>query len=147
MLKNFNFEKTLYDKFLGFLIKKGNKIKAKKILDSSFIKLSKKTGLLPRQLLLNLYLKLNSFVEIKKVRIRRSSHFVPFSISVKRRIYLIVKWLMIIVNNDTRKIPSSEKIYTELFNLLKTSSSKSLKLRHLNVSKAASNRSNIHFRW
>ena len=77
--KNLNYEsKTLYKKFLGFLIKKGNKTVAKSILDRTFFIVSKTTGLSMHVLMLKLFLNLNSFVEVKKVRVGRRSLFVPF---------------------------------------------------------------------
>ena len=109
--------------------------------------MSKKTGLSLHKILLKLFLKLNSFVEIKKVRIKRSSHFVPFSITLKRRSYLIIKWLMQAILEDKRKISMSEKLFTEIQNTIGNIPSKSIKLRNSNVSQALANRSNIHFRW
>jgi ribosomal protein S7 len=139
--------KNLYSKFLGFLIKKGNKIGAKNILTTAFLMVSKKTGYSLQTLILKIFLKLNSFVEVKRVRVKRSSHLVPFSIRVKRRSYLIIKWLMQAVKEDTRKVSMSEKLFVEISNTIKKSPSRSVKLRNFNISQALSNRSNIHYRW
>jgi ribosomal protein S7 len=139
--------KNLYNKFLGFIIKKGNKIGAKNVLNNAFLAVSKKTGLPLHVILLKLFLKLNSFVEVKRVRVQRSSHLVPFSIRLKRRSYLIIKWLMQAVKEDTRKVSMAEKLFFEIFSTLKSSPSKSVKIRNLNISQALSNRSNIHYRW
>ena len=136
--------KNLYNKFLGFLIKKGNKISARNILNNAFLVVSKKTGLSLHILLLKIFLKLNTFVE---VRVQRSSHLVPFSIRLKRRSYLIIKWLMQAIKEDSRKIPMSEKLAFEISNTIKKSPSRSVKIRNLNISQALSNRSNIHYRW
>lgn len=139
--------KNLYNKFLGFLIKKGNKISARSILNTSFLTVSKKTGLPLHILLLKIFLKLNSFVEVKKVRVQRSSHLVPFSIRLKRRSYLIIKWLMQAVKEDSRKISMSEKLSSEILDTIKKIPSRSVKIRNFNISQALSNRSNIHYRW
>ena len=76
MLKsNYKLKKNtfyLYNKFLGFLTKKGHKIHAQNILSASFIKVSKKTGFSLTKILLYLFLKLNTFVEVKRVRVRKS---------------------------------------------------------------------------
>jgi len=139
--------KNLYNNFLGFLIKKGNKIGAKNILTTAFLMVSKKTGYSLQTLILKVFLKLNSFVEVKRVRVKRSSHLVPFSIRLKRRSYLIIKWLMQAVKEDTRKVSMSEKLFVEISNTIKKSPSRSVKLRNFNISQALSNRSNIHYRW
>jgi ribosomal protein S7 len=139
--------KNLYNKFIGFLIKKGNKIGAKNIVNHAFLNVSKKTGLPLHVVLLKLFLKLNSFVEVKRVRVQRSSHLVPFSIRLKRRSYLIIKWLMQAVKEDTSKVSMSEKLVFEISNTLKKVPSRSVKLRNFNISQALANRSNIHYRW
>ena len=58
--------KAIYINFLGFLTKKGNKVIAKKILDEAFLEVSLKTNQPVHILLIKVFLKLNSFVEIKK---------------------------------------------------------------------------------
>jgi ribosomal protein S7 len=139
--------KNLYNKFIGFLIKKGNKIGAKNIVNQAFLKVSKKTGLPLHVVLLKLFLKLNSFVEVKRVRVQRSSHLVPFYIRLKRLYYLIIKWLMQAVKEDTSKVSMSEKLVFEISNTLKKLPSRSVKFRNFNISQALANRSNIHYRW
>jgi ribosomal protein S7 len=137
----------LYKKFLGFLIKKGNIFKAKKVLDLTFSIVSKKTKLSTHLALATLFRKLNSFVEVKKVRVRRRFVLVPFPICSKRRSYLIVKWIMQATRKVKRKKSFSEKLSRELISILKGSPSKTKNLRQLNFSTALANRSNTHFRW
>lgn len=139
--------KNLYNKFLGFLIKKGNKIRARATLNDAFLLVSKKTGLPLQSILLKLFFKLNSFVEVKRVRVKRSSHLVPFSIRLKRRSYLIIKWLNQAIREDVRKVSMSEKLFVEILNTIKKAPSRSVKLRNFNISLALANRSNIHYRW
>jgi len=104
-MKILNYEnKTLYKKFLGFLIKEGNKTGAKYILDKTFIIVSKSTGKPAHVSMLKLFLILNSFVEVKKVRIGRRSLLVPFSVNLKRRAYLIVKWLMQSIKENKKNL-------------------------------------------
>ena len=99
------------------------------------------------QIFLQLFLKLNSFVETKKVRIRRSTHLVPFAITLKRRSYLIIKWILLAVKEDIRKISITEKLASEIEQTIGKNASKSVKIRQSNIVSALSNRSNIHFRW
>lgn len=138
---------TIYTNFLGFLTKNGNKIVAKKIIDSAFLATARQVSLPLHLLLIKIFFKLNSFVETKKIRIKRSTHTVPFGITFKRRTYLILKWLMEVVKEDKRKISTSEKLSIELLNILKDKSSKTIIKKNLNISQAISNRSNIHYRW
>jgi ribosomal protein S7 len=145
--KNLFTKKTLYHKLIGFITKKGNKNSSLKIVNDAFFKVSTNTNLPMHIIVLQLFLKLNSFVEVKRVRVKRSFHLVPFQITLKRRSYLIVKWLMQAVKSDKRNIPTVAKLAFEIEQTLKTDSSKSLKLRNLNLTTALSNRSNLHYRW
>jgi small subunit ribosomal protein S7 len=142
-----NKKRSLYQHLLGFVVKKGNKISSKRILDSAFLDVSRKLGIPVHIILLRIFLKLNTFVEAKKVRIRRSTHIVPFSITFKRRFYLAVKWLLDSVKEDKRKLPFYKKLSTEIFNLLQKKTSSSLKKKEKNISLSLLNRSNIHYRW
>ena len=139
--------KTLYSKFLGFLIKKGKKNVAKKTLDRAFADASIKTGFSLHYLLLKVFSKLNTFVEVRKIRIRRRSYIVPFSINTKRRSYLAIKWLVSAVDQDNRKISMAEKLSNEICKIVTDSPCKSLKTKDFNNSQAVANRSNIHYRW
>lgn len=138
---------SFYSKFLGFLVKKGSKLKGKKILDETFSSVTIKTKYSKQVALIMLFRSLNSFVEVKKVRVRRRFVLVPFPISLRRRSYLIVKWIMQSIKKDNKKKPFSSKLSQEITNILKNVSSKTKKLRRLNFSQALANRSNIHFRW
>lgn len=139
---------TLYTKFLGFLIKDGKKKKAKAILDKALLIVSKKTGYSLIFILLKVFLNLNTFVEARHIRIKRRTHIVPFPISFKRRSYLILKWLIIGVKANKKKMAFSLKLAKEIFLIFKKSTtSQALKLQKINNKKANSNRSNIHFRW
>ena len=139
--------KNLYKKIVNFFIKDGNRVKASKLVGLAFSKVSKKTGLSFNQILSKLFVKLNSFVEIKKIRVRRGFHMVPVPISHKRSMYLITKWLVQAIKEDTRKLSMSEKLATEIYNTVVTQSSKSLDIKNSNISQVMANRANIHFRW
>jgi ribosomal protein S7 len=141
-------KKTLYTKLLGFLIKKGKKKTAKTILDRAFLIISAKTGLSIGYILLKVFLNLNTFVEARTIRVKRSSYIVPFSLSLKRRSYLIIKWLITASLLNKKRIPFVNKIQQEVVLILKKHlSSQALRLKKINNNKANSNRANIHFRW
>jgi small subunit ribosomal protein S7 len=137
----------LYNKFVGFITKNGKKPKAKIIFDSALHSVIQKSKIPLNKILLIIFLKLNSYIEIKTIRIRKKIHFVPFPTNYKRRIYLVTKWLIHAALEDKRKLPFSKKLSLEIFNLIKNKSSKSLKSKENNFFKATTNRSNLHFRW
>ena len=139
--------KNLYNKIINFFTKKGNKVKATNLVNSAFDKISKSTGLSFNEILTKLYLKLNSFVEIKKIKVRRGFHLVPFPISRKRSTYLMIKWLLQAIKDDKRKVPVSDKLFLEINQTISSSSSKPLDIKNSNITQVLANRSNIHFRW
>ena len=59
--------KTIYINFLGFLTKNGNKLVAKKIIDSAFLFVAQSVSLPLHLVLIKIFFKLNSFVETKKI--------------------------------------------------------------------------------
>jgi len=142
MLKN----KSIYSRFLGSLTKKGSKINAKRILDSSLIKAYKKTKIAPFTIVHKTFSRLNLFLEIKRIKIRKNLHLVPFPLTSKRQNFLKIKWLLEVVKEDARKLSFSEKLSDEISNILLNKRSKVLSKRRLANKEIISNRSNIHFR-
>jgi len=140
-------KKNIYDSFLGFLTKKGNKVLARKLLYISFFKASRTTKLPMHFLIFKVFSHLNSALEAKRIRYRRSSHIVPFPVNEKRRIYLGIKWLLEAVKEDKRRQPFSDKLSFELVSVAKNMQCKSLQKKQTNDTLAAANKSNIHFRW
>jgi ribosomal protein S7 len=137
----------LYNKFVGFITKKGKKPKAKVIFDSALFNVTQKLKIPLNKLLLKIFLKLNSYIEIKTIKIRKKVHFVPVPTTYKRRIYLVIKWIINATSEDKRKLNFSKKLSLEILNLIKNKTSKALKIKKNNFAKALINRSNLHFRW
>jgi ribosomal protein S7 len=147
-LRKKQYKKTLYNSFVNSFILKGKKKIAKNIIDGTLLSLSKSTGISLVKLLFNIYLKLDYFIEIKQVKIKRRTYTIPFSISYSRRIYLIIKKIKSATESTKRKTSFSENLKVELYNILKLSNnSKALKLLRNNQAQSKTSRSNIHFRW
>lgn len=140
-------KKTIYDSFLGFLTKRGNKAIAKNLVDSAFLKAAKVLNIPTHILLFRVFSNLNSSVEAKRIKYRRGSYIVPFPTSRQRRTYLVIKWLVEAVKEDKRRHSYSEKLSFELVNVVKNISCKSLQRKQTNDSLASANKSNIHYRW
>jgi len=140
-------KKTLYSILIGFLTKNGKKALAVKTLTAAFLQVSKKTNLSTRQIFLNFFLRLNSFVEVRKIKIRKKTVFVPFPIVLKRRLYLTMKWLIKAAKQNKSKITLSDKLAFEIKQTLTTKDSNSLRIFKNNLELALKNRSNLHYRW
>lgn len=140
--------KSLYEKLYCSFLKKGLKDLLKLTIDKSFVNLNKNSKFLLKNLLIHLFSNLNIFVEAKKVRVRRKSFTVPFSIRFKRRLYLIIKWLIQAIKLNKKKESLFLKIQSEILLIVtKNMNSKSLQIKKSNNTLLLSNRSNINYRW
>ena len=144
---DFSTNSNLYSKFLNSLIKRGNKVKAKKLLDEALVIVVEKLNCEHSFPLIEYFDILNCFVEVRKVRVKRRFLLVPFPIKEKRRIFLIIKWTLEIVKKEKSKVSLSNKLASSISNVLEKSPSKIKDRRQLNLSQAATNKSNTHFRW
>jgi ribosomal protein S7 len=138
---------NLYFKMLGFLIKQGKKTKASKIITLTFLKLNYFFKKSLCYLLNKIFFSLNVFVETKILKSRRNRFIIPFPISLKRRMYLSLKWLLLTVKNNKKKHTFSKKLFKEIVALINTKNSETSKLKFKNHLLALSNRSNTHYRW
>jgi len=139
---------TLYNVFIGYLTKKGNKLQAKRIIDTVFFELAHKFDLPLSSILRKILRKMGSNVEIKTIKMKKNTHVVPFAINQKRKNYLLVKKIMDAVKEDTTNRSMANKLTDELTGiLLSARSNKSLQKQKLSLKQAVLNRSNIHFRW
>ena len=141
--------KSFYNTFLGLLIKNGNRVSAKRLLDKAFFLLLKTTRIPFNLVILKIFLLLNTFVEVKQLKkYKKFSYQVPFPITLKRKLYLSVKWILSSALEDKRRVPLFEKIAQEITLLVTNKSvSKSYKKKHKNLDLAMANKSNVHFRW
>jgi len=139
----------LYSKLVGMLIKKGKRIGIKKSVDSAFVKLSKTLNLSISFIFYKLFTHLNTFVEVKQFKKYQKITFIPFSVTTKRRYYLVIKWLIQAIRKNQKKKSLSSKIFEEVVLILENNitSSMALRLKRLNNRQAFLNRSNMHFRW
>jgi len=139
-------KKNVYQKFLGSLIKKGNINAAKRHIDSAFINVSEKHKSPLRHVFTKIFSKLTCRLEMKKVKMRRNTHMIPFPIRSSRQDFLKIKWILNVVKKDKRKVSQTEKLSTELLDILINKRSKVLMEKKQLKKEALTNRSNTHFR-
>jgi ribosomal protein S7 len=139
---------TFYSQLLKYFIKNGKKSVAKKVVTNMLLKLSALLNERFSIILKKLILSLNVFIELKNVRMKKHSSFVPFPINANRRLYLIIKWLSMVVKSNKKKVPLCDKLVTEIYNtVLGTPLSETLKIKLSQNQKILENKSNIHYRW
>jgi ribosomal protein S7 len=141
--------KSFYSTFLGLLIKNGDRVSAKRLLDKTFTIVLKSAKISFNIIILKIIILLNTFVEVKQIKkYKKINYQVPFPISLKRKLYLSVKWVISSALEDKRRVPFFEKISQEILLLITNKSvSKSYKKKSKNLNLAMANKSNVHFRW
>jgi ribosomal protein S7 len=150
ILKFASFKKNFFKKIVGAFTKNGKKLQIKKQLNLAFQFLQQKTGYSFAYLLNTLFIELNTFVEVRQIFIRKKMFFVPFFISVERRLFLAIKWFIQSLKQSNEKGPFFQKFIQEFLLLLKFESVKeanSVGLKKNNDLLAIKNRANIHYRW
>lgn len=138
-----------YQKILNFLIKKGKKLKAIKILKKLFLLLGRRYGNSLSILFVKIFAPLTVDFETRTIRIWGKTHLVPFFTKPSRKTFLAVKWYVNSAKQNPKKTNMAEKLFSESINILKKLDSKSnaLMAKKSNNLNAISNASNSHFRW
>jgi ribosomal protein S7 len=138
--------KTVYFNLLGSLIKKGQKIKAQSILRNSFINVSDSLNLSISKIFNKIGKKAGNLLELRKIKIRRNVHLVPFPTTINRRRFLLSKQLVSGVKINKKKINTSKKLAEQLISFL-IKRGYNYNKKKLLIKQIVTNRSNIHYRW
>lgn len=86
------------------------------------------------------------FVEIRKVRVRRTIYYIPFPTTINRQKHLVAKWIFESLQKDVRKISTFYKLREELINILMNKGFVIEKKKD-HYLRAEKSRSFSHYRW
>ena len=139
-------KKTIYTNLLGCITKNGKKVKAKKILTSALLDVSTSLDVPVSKVFLNFVRKSGSIVELKKVKLRKNIHFIPFPVKKKRRYFLISKELLNYKDMNKKRVSTVTKISEQIKSFIVKRGNNLDKKKQL-INNIVSNRSNIHYRW
>ena len=137
----------VYNKLIGILTKKGKKSIATNILNKTLMLLQKDLKISANYIILKIINRLKVSIESKKVRIKQSTHLLPLPIKLKRKVFLISKWIFLGAKKQKFKKNFEFKLKTELNKLICSKESFAYKYKKYNIYKSLQNKSNIHFRW
>ena len=138
---------NLYKNFVSFIFRSGKKHIWQKIFSDIFLLIKNSLKFSQNIILLKIFLRLYTKIEVKKVKSRRKTVLVPVFISVRRRFFLALKWLLLAVNKNKLQISLKEKLFLEIFKLIKNKSCESIKYLEVNNQNVYLNRANFHYRW
>lgn len=139
--------KIFIEKLINHLMRCGKKSFANKIIYTNGFLLSKYFNKSVYTIYSDVFLKLRPFVEIRKVRVRRTTYMVPFPTNLQRQYYLVSKWLLETLRNDKRTITFDKKFREEIIKILLNQESVTLEKKKEMYKKAEKSRSFAHFRW
>jgi small subunit ribosomal protein S7 len=138
---------NLYKQFINLIFKEGKKSFWENSLASLFFILKRKLNYSKNFILLKLFLRLHTKVEIRIVKSRKRINLIPFFIKFKRRCFLSLKWLLEAAKKSKQRSSLKHNLLIEILFLLRKKSCISLNLLEENNLLSYKNRANMHFRW
>lgn len=141
-----------YNKFIGSLIKNGNKVAARNILTGAIKSIFLKKKMDIDYILASALKDLQTHVEVKKIvrGVKRKMRitFIPFPLSRKRQVFFKIKWIIKAARENRKNIDFSQKLTDELLNLIyDKKKSKALAKKKESKDLILANKSNSHYRW
>lgn len=138
---------NLYKKFICFIFYSGKKAFWENAISTVFFMLSKKLGVSRNFILLKLFLRLHTRVELRQIRFKRRISIIPVFIKITRRFFLSIKWLLSAVKKKKIKNSLKKKLFIEIYTTLTNKTCWAVTQIEANNLNAYKNRSNAHFRW
>lgn len=134
----------ILQKFLSQFMKKGKKALAEKILKNIFIKISLK-GYSPVEVVTLAINNVKPFVEVRNIRLKGKSFFVPFPLQLSRQVSLSLKTILRVSHSQGKK-KIENLLVTELINS-SFNQGQSVKVTLALHKLAIQNRLFINYRW
>jgi len=139
--------KIFINKLINHLMKSGKKSYATNIIYNNGFFLARYLNKSLYNIYSEIFIRLRPFIEIRKVRVRRTTYMVPFPTNSMRQYYLVSNWLLETLRNDKRKINFNIKFREEIIKILLNQNSNTLEKKKDLYKKAEKSRSFAHFRW
>ena len=138
---------NFFNKILFFTFKVGKKALWNIILNNVFESLSLNFKYSISVILLKIFIRLYTRVELKKVISRKRVTFIPFFIKINRSIFLALKWIFLSASKSLDTTSFKNKIYIELTQILTLKSCFCVQKVEENNFNSFKNRANSHYRW
>jgi small subunit ribosomal protein S7 len=140
-------KKNAYSNFVGSLTKDGKKSVAQKIFDTTLLSVSNILDIYPEAINEQIEEKLDVSMEVKTITRGKRTHLIPVITNYRRQNFLVRKWIIGSAKENYKKVSFTEKLTSEIIDILTKKKSKSLEKRNSLLKLVRANRSNLHFRW
>lgn len=134
-------------KLINHLMRCGKKSYAANIVYTNGFFLSRHLNKSLYSIYSDIFMRLRPYIEVRKVRVRRTTYMVPFPTNIQRQQYLVSQWLLETIRNDKRKINFNQKFREEIIKILLNQNSQTIEKKKELYKKAEKSRSFAHFRW
>lgn len=138
---------NFYNKILSTIFRVGKKSKWHNTLTNLFELLSFYLKYSIPVLLLKIFIRLFTRVELRKIKSRKRITLIPFFIKPKRSIFLALKWIFTCSLKSLSITSFQNKLYVELVQLLTFKTCHSLQKLEDNNLNSFKNRAHVHYRW
>lgn len=136
---------TQVAKFINYVMRKGKKLTAEKVLYRAFDKIQKDTGQEPLHLFSTAIQNASPTLEVKSRRIGGATYQVPREVRGERRFYLACNWILNAARSRRGK-PMHEKLAEELIAASKNEGA-AIKKKLDTHRMAEANKAFAHFAW
>lgn len=139
------YDNALAAKLINYVMRKGKKSIAEKVVYASFDIVAEKSGEDPLAVFQRALQNASPLLEVKSRRIGGATYQVPREVNPKRRLALALRWILGAARNKTGK-PMAEKLAEEL--MLAAKNEGSAIKRKLDMHRMAeANKAFAHFAW
>ena len=139
------FDNALVAKLINYVMRKGKKTAAEKVVYGAFEIMSKETGEDPQALFQRALQNASPLLEIKARRIGGANYQVPREVSPRRRVALALRWIINAARSKTGK-PMAVKLAEELI-LASKNEGLAIKRKSDMHRMAEANKAFAHFAW
>lgn len=141
-------KKTFSKITLGLVIKRGQKVKAQRILAKAFQRFKLKTGVPATIGFKRIVSYLGNIIELRKVRVGRNVKFVPYPVKKSRQKFNSIRqFLTLISNQKTVRESIYFRISNQLISFFDHGSIYFEYIREKENLDIVKNRANAHYRW
>lgn len=138
--------KTFLTSLVNHLMRDGKKNWAFKIVMNIGMALGKQIHQDPQAIYSRVFAMIRPYVEVRKVKVRRTTYMVPFPTSEARQKHLAALWLLETVRQDKSKQAFSEKFFKEIM-LLLLGRGAVLEKKKAVYRQATKGSAFLHYRW
>jgi ribosomal protein S7 len=144
--KTFKSEKTFITSLINHLMRDGKKNWAHFVVMQIGTLIGKRLKKSPTFIFDRVFEILRPYIEVRKVRVRRTTYMVPFPTTEERQKHLVSFWILETVRKEKRKIDFYQKLLREIVLILLRRGETMEKKKEV-YTRAEKSRSFLHYRW